>query len=86
MDEVNEMNNMIIRLQEDLEMINEKIKEYERKSYDIFSNTTMVNDRVEYDRLIGQRRGVELAINVIQSELKEQEIAQLISKIEEATR
>lgn len=83
MNGVDKMNNIAIRLQNELEIINQKIKIYERKSYDIFSNTTMINDRVEYDRLIGKQRGIELCINIVQSELREQEISSLKAQIEQ---
>lgn len=74
--------NIILRLEEELDNLTEKIKEYERKSYNIFSSTMMASDRIKYDRLIGTKRGIELSLNVVKSELKQYEIDCLKSKLD----
>lgn len=76
-------NNIILRLEEELDNLTEKIKEYERKSYNIFSSTTMASDRIEYDRLIGSKRGIELSLNIVKAELRQYEIDCLKSELDE---
>lgn len=80
------MNDVIMRLEEELQVINEKIKEYERKSYSILSYTMMVNDRIEYDRLIGQRTAIEQSISITKSEMQADEIARLTKQLEAKSR
>lgn len=50
-----------VLLEELQEKIN-KMKYYEEKKYNINDITTIINDRVEYDRLIGEKRNIELTL------------------------
>lgn len=76
------MQNIILRFEEELVQINSKLKEYEAKTYNIFSSSIMMNDRIEYDRLVGQKRFLELSINIVNNEIKQQEIDLLKAKVE----
>lgn len=55
-------------LKEDLERCKNKIKAYQEKNYSINDITTMVNDRIEYDRLIGEKRTLELTMAKLESD------------------
>lgn len=58
------------RLLENLKEIKERIKYYEEKTYTIQNISLMVNDRVEYDRLIGEKRSVEIMLMALDIESK----------------
>ena len=58
------------RLLENLKEIKERIKNYEEKTYTIQNISLMVNDRVEYDRLIGEKRSVEIMLMALDIESK----------------
>ena len=58
------------RLLENLKEIKERIKYYEEKTYTIQNISLMVNDRIEYDRLIGEKRSVEIMLMALDIESK----------------
>lgn len=49
-------------LLEDLSIVKRKIKEYEEKTYTIHDVSAITNDRIEYDRVIGEKRTIELML------------------------
>lgn len=62
--------NTLVRLEEELKNICDKMVAYEKKTYAISNYTSMIHDRVEYDKLAGEKRNTEWCMNVIRLETK----------------
>ena len=56
------INELLETLKEDLQEVNEKLKEYENRTYTIENVSSIINDRREYDRLVAEKRVIKLTI------------------------
>ena len=56
------------RLLVNLQIIKDRIKEYEEKTYNIHDITRIINHRIEYDRLMGEKRTTELMLMALDIE------------------
>ncbi|EKS4345179.1 hypothetical protein QB607_003183 [Clostridium botulinum] len=56
-------------IEEKIQEINDKIKKYESKTYTIKDTSSMlINDEREYNRLIGEKRSLEMMLNLLRNE------------------
>lgn len=68
-------------VEEQIIEVSAEIKKYEAKTYQIQEMSTMVNDKREYDRLVGEQRTLERMVVLIAREAKDNEKKSLEAKI-----
>ncbi|EQC1535477.1 hypothetical protein [Clostridium botulinum] len=56
-------------IEEKIEEVKNKIKEYESKTYTIKNGSSIIiNDEREYNQLIGEKRSLEMMLNLLRNE------------------
>ncbi|GAA0082900.1 hypothetical protein [Clostridium sp. CTA-6] len=56
-------------IEEKIEEVKNKIKEYESKTYTIKNGSSIIiNDEREYNQLIGEKRSLEMMLNLLKNE------------------